>query len=83
MLAGAVTNIRITENPSVPGAPTGVIVAAGNHEAVVSFSAPASEGGDSINLYTVTASPGGSLPQPPCGIICWRRLANLSLCEEF
>ena len=45
--------------PSVPGAPTGVTAARGENRAIVSFSAPASNGGDAITAYTVTSSPGG------------------------
>jgi hypothetical protein len=59
-ITSAVTNIRITENPTVPGAPTRVTATAGDHRAVVTFAAPASDGGNSIKLYTVTASPGGA-----------------------
>jgi hypothetical protein len=44
---------------TVPGAPTGVLVAAGNGEVTVSFTPPASNGGAPIESYTVTASPGG------------------------
>ncbi len=44
---------------SVPGAPTGVAAVVGNGLALVSWSAPASEGGAAINGYTVTGSPGG------------------------
>lgn len=43
----------------VPGAPTIGTATAGNTQASVSFSAPASNGGDTISGYTVTASPGG------------------------
>jgi Fibronectin type III domain/Calx-beta domain len=56
----ASTNINIVDNPAVPGAPTGVTAVAGNHQAVVSFAAPASDGGNPVNAYTVTASPGGA-----------------------
>jgi alpha-tubulin suppressor-like RCC1 family protein len=44
---------------AVPGAPTGVTATAGNGQASVSFTAPASNGGVDITGYTVTASPGG------------------------
>ena len=47
---------------NVPGAPTGVKVAAGaavGTTASVSFTAPASDGGSAITGYTVTATPGG------------------------
>jgi hypothetical protein len=44
---------------TVPGAPTGVVATAGNSQATVSFTAPASNGGSPIAYYTVTSSPGG------------------------
>lgn len=43
---------------TVPGAPTGVAAVRGPGEAVVSFTAPASNGGTAITSYTVTSSPG-------------------------
>ncbi|MBI4338494.1 MAG: S8 family serine peptidase [Chloroflexi bacterium] len=45
---------------TVPGAPTGVTATAGNAQATVSWSAPASNGGSAITGYAVTGSPGGS-----------------------
>jgi chitinase len=56
----ASTRITIAETPGRPGAPTGVTAASGNQTAVVTFSPPASDGGNPINSYTVTASPGGA-----------------------
>jgi hypothetical protein len=44
---------------AAPGAPTGVIAAAGNSTATVGFSAPPSNGSP-ITRYTVTASPGSA-----------------------
>ena len=44
---------------TVPGAPTSVSATAGNGQATVSFTAPASTGGMPITSYTVTSSPGG------------------------
>jgi len=44
---------------TVPGASTGVAAVAGNGQATVSFTPPASDGGAAITSYTVTASPGG------------------------
>ncbi len=44
----------------LPGAPTGVTATGGNAQAVVSFTAPASNGGSPITSYTVTSSPGGN-----------------------
>jgi uncharacterized repeat protein (TIGR01451 family) len=46
--------------PAPPGAPTGVSATAGNGQATVSFTPPASDGGAAISSYTVTASPGGA-----------------------
>jgi hypothetical protein len=43
----------------VPGAPTGVFATAGDEEAIVSFTAPASDEGSAITSYTVTSNPGG------------------------
>lgn len=43
---------------TVPGAPTGVSATAGDGQAVVTWTAPASNGGATITNYTVTASTG-------------------------
>ncbi|MEO8132499.1 MAG: fibronectin type III domain-containing protein [Betaproteobacteria bacterium] len=43
---------------TVPGAPTIVTATAGNTQATVSFSPPASNGGSAITSYRVTSSPG-------------------------
>ena len=45
---------------TVPDAPTGVAATAGDGEAAVKWTAPASDGGSPILRYTVTASPGGA-----------------------
>ena len=45
---------------TVPGAPTNVIAVGGTAQAIVSWTAPASNGGASITSYTVTANPGGA-----------------------
>ncbi len=47
-------------NAVAPGAPTIGTATAGNQQATVSFTAPASSGGVGITNYTVTASPGGA-----------------------
>ncbi|HEY5601852.1 MAG TPA: fibronectin type III domain-containing protein, partial [Gammaproteobacteria bacterium] len=44
---------------TVPGAPTIGTATAGNTEATVTFTAPASNGGSAITGYTATSSPGG------------------------
>ena len=48
-----------TVNAVVPGAPTIGTATAGNNQADVAFTAPASKGGATITGYTVTSSPGG------------------------
>ncbi|MFN9913400.1 MAG: Ig-like domain-containing protein, partial [Pirellulaceae bacterium] len=44
---------------TVPGAPTAASAVAGNAQATVSWTAPASNGGSAITSYTATSSPGG------------------------
>ena len=48
------TTLAIT----VPGAPTGVTVVAGNAQATVSFATPLNNGGSPILYYTASSSPG-------------------------
>jgi hypothetical protein len=48
-----------TKSGTVPGAPISPIATAGNAQATVSFTAPASTGGSAITGYTVTSTPGG------------------------
>jgi len=57
--SNSVTPTGSTPEPTVPGAPTIGTATAGNAQATVSFTAPASDGGSAITLYTVTSSPGG------------------------
>ena len=49
----------VSPQATAPGAPTGVSAALGNALAIVSFTAPASNGGSVVTGYTVTSSPGG------------------------
>jgi hypothetical protein len=44
---------------TVPGAPTIGTAAAGNAQASIAFTAPASDGGSAITGYTATSNPGG------------------------
>ena len=53
------SDVNFTTSATVPGAPTSVSAVAGNAQASVSFTAPASNGGSAITGYTVTSSPGG------------------------
>ena len=60
--AASTVTRSFTVNAVVPGAPTIGTATAGNQQATVTFTAPASNGGASIgaNGYTVTANPGGN-----------------------
>jgi Calx-beta domain-containing protein/fibronectin type III domain protein len=56
----AQTTITVVPTVTNPGAPRSVTAVAGSGAATVSFAPPASDGGNGINSYTVTASPGGA-----------------------
>lgn len=56
----AKTRVTVTAKVTAPHSPTAVTAIAGTGSTTVSFKAPASDGGDPINSYTVTASPGGA-----------------------
>jgi hypothetical protein len=64
-LARHATTITITSTPEDPGAPTGVKAVPGDRQAVVSFAPPATDGGNPINTYTVTAHPGPATASGP------------------
>lgn len=53
------TRSASTTPRTVPGQPRSVTATAGNGQAAVSWTAPASDGGAAVTGYTVTASPGG------------------------
>ena len=50
---------------TLPGAPTAPAAIAGNAQAAVAFSAPASNGGSAVTSYTVTSSPSGITASGP------------------
>jgi len=55
--SGQVTPVTSVASVTVPGAPTAVTATAGDSEVVVSWTAPASDGGSVISSYTVTSLP--------------------------
>ena len=55
----ATATISITRDITAPHAPSGVTATAGNTQAALSWTAPASNGGSQVTGYTVTAAPGG------------------------
>ena len=64
---------------TVPGAPTIGTATGGNGQATVSYTAPASNGGDAISSYTATSAPGnltGSVSQAGSGSITVTGLTN-------
>ena len=61
---------------AVPGAPTAVTAIGRSSQAVVSFTAPASNGGATITGYTVTASPGGATASGSSSPLSVTGLAN-------
>jgi titin len=61
---------------AIPGTPTSVSASAGNGQATVNFSPPASSGGSNITSYTVTSSPGGITQEGSGNQITITGLAN-------
>jgi hypothetical protein len=57
--ASPASNAVTPAAPTAPGAPTSVTATAGNDQATVSWSSPASTGGSAITGFTVMSSPGG------------------------
>ena len=58
---GVASSSSLAVTPAtVPDAPTGVSVTAGNAQASVGFTIPSNNGGATITGYTATASPGGA-----------------------
>jgi hypothetical protein len=51
--------LKITRDITTPDSPTGMTATAGNAQALVSWTAPTSNGGSAVTGYTVTAAPGG------------------------
>lgn len=53
---------------NLPGAPTGVSAVAGDMQATVSFNAPSSDGGSTINGYNVISNPTGGVDTSAAGL---------------
>lgn len=70
--------LTLSSSGSAPTPPTGVSAVAGNAQATVSWTAPASDGGLAITSYTATAVPGGShcTATPPATSCTVTGLAN-------
>ena len=58
MNAAANATATFTLIVTVPGAPTNITAGAGNGQAIVSFTVPASNGGSAITSYTARSTPG-------------------------
>ncbi|MFP5039673.1 fibronectin type III domain-containing protein [Parasediminibacterium sp. JCM 36343] len=74
---GATSTASAAVTPiTVPNAPTSVSAAANNCFAVVSFTAPSSNGGSAITGYTVTSSPSGIISTGSSSPVTVSGLAN-------
>ena len=79
MIGGIPTWVGGTAPATVPDAPTIGTATAGDTQASVPFTAPASDGGSTITEYTATSSPGsitGTLTQAGSGTITVSGLTN-------
>ncbi|MDR7191561.1 fibronectin type III domain-containing protein [Luteimonas terrae] len=75
-LAAPQISRTFTVNAIVPGAPTAVSATAGDTEATLAFTAPASNGGSAVIGYTVTSSPSGFTATGAAGPITINGLTN-------
>ncbi|HUV41080.1 MAG TPA: multicopper oxidase domain-containing protein [Sedimentisphaerales bacterium] len=67
---------QVVQTATAPGAPTDVTAVAGDAQATVSFTAPVSDGGSAITLYTVTSNPEGITASGPESPITVTGLTN-------
>ena len=76
-LASAPSNcVTPSASTTIPGAPTNVTATACNGQAIVSFTAPSSDGGSVITGYTVTSSPGSLTAKGTSSPITVKGLTN-------
>ena len=61
---------KLGTKPVAPSAPSGLTLQASNGSLVVSWSAPANDGGSAITHYTATASPGGATCRATTATTC-------------
>ncbi|MEZ0267196.1 MAG: fibronectin type III domain-containing protein, partial [Phycisphaerae bacterium] len=73
---GTAQAFSIAIGATIPGAPTIGVATAGNAQATVTFTPPASTGGSAITSYTVTSSPAGFSASGPASPITVSNLAN-------
>jgi hypothetical protein len=62
--SGNLASAELFTPASAPSAPQGVSASAGNGQALVTWAPPASDGGDVVQHYTVTASTGQTVATP-------------------
>lgn len=74
--AASVASNAVTPTASVPGAPTALNATAGNASALVTFTAPASDGGSAITGYKVSCNPSGIFATGTVSPITVMGLAN-------
>ncbi|GEM_PF-6860808 len=79
-IPGAMTAYTFLITCAVPGAPTEVTAAAGDAQATVSFTPPASDGGNPITGYTVISSPGSLTATGTASPITVTGLTNNTAC---
>ncbi len=65
--AASTPAVNGTPAATAPGAPTGVMVSPGDAKLLVTFTAPADNGGSAITGYTVTATPASGTPVTATG----------------
>jgi hypothetical protein len=82
--AGAPSGLSAAVTPAAPpGAPTNVIASPGSSAAVVTFAAPASDGGSAISGYLVSSTPAGGVDADAGGTSRSHRINGLANGVEY